>query len=540
MRRLTVSLAALFLPFPLLGQDQDQEQRVPVPALIDSWYKVIQDGEHRGYFHERISTIPKRFTKYEYLLEAEYDYTHKDDGGEESLIINEMATGELEEDFDVFTMDVQIVVNGAKLTQTIRTFPDLDRRSVEIVLPGADDTAERRELEMSSTEPFWPFVQPLFYKLRQGGDLAQPRTIRLKVKTEEETPAPVEVIVTAMADLPVLEKTFRVNPVTISGWDRRPLPPLTRFWVDKFGRVVEAATADDKLRVHLAKDDRDARGSGTRGVTAKGRRDPFSKTGALTPLKGPAATAKKEKEAPKPGKPLEIKDSEVDRYLKEAKAKIQTLQEEVARRDMAAAEKSYQDFLLAYEALYSKVQKNPVQRSELDDLKGQAERFYGGAEKLLARAETHLRAINDLYATDDVEAIDKEIKALQNLRGRREFFKDERILELDRIILQAEQKRAQAQARIELAKKVILLSGIVSETQTVMETVQIDVTIGGGRLSVKEPVKVVQQVTFAVINDQLYKEGDVVAGEGVRVDRISRHSVEISYKGEVRLVGMKK
>jgi hypothetical protein len=45
---------------------------------------------------------------------------------------------------------------------------------------------------------------------------------------------------------------------------------------------------------------------------------------------------------------------------------------------------------------------------------------------------------------------------------------------------------------------------------------------------------------MAVINDEPYREGDIVQREGVKVMKIHRHAVEVEYKGEVRQVVLRK
>jgi hypothetical protein len=47
-------------------------------------------------------------------------------------------------------------------------------------------------------------------------------------------------------------------------------------------------------------------------------------------------------------------------------------------------------------------------------------------------------------------------------------------------------------------------------------------------------------VTLAVINDEAYREGDIVQRESVKVQKIQRHAVEVEYKGEVRQVVLRK
>ncbi len=127
------------------------------------------------------------------------------------------------------------------------------------------------------------------------------------------------------------------------------------------------------------------------------------------------------------------------------------------------------------------------------------------------------------------------------MRDRLELYnEDERRAKLEEKIREGGKSREKCVARLELAKKRIDLTGVVVSNETVVETLKLDFSIGGARVTIDEPVRVNRSVAYALINGDLYREGDTVRIEGVRVDRIDLQSIEISYKDEVRYQGLRK
>ena len=112
--------------------------------------------------------------------------------------------------------------------------------------------------------------------------------------------------------------------------------------------------------------------------------------------------------------------------------------------------------------------------------------------------------------------------------------------ELEAAIRQAQKIRAQTQARIELGKKSLILTGTITATDVVQDVVKFDLFVAGSRLALSQPVSVRRLLTMAVINDEAYKEGDIVQREGVKILKIHRHAVEVEYKCEVRQVVLRK
>jgi hypothetical protein len=521
-----------------------QEDRAPIPAMIDTWYRIEQDRDSKGYYHELLTTTTMRNYRYDYTVKSEYEWSRKSTTGEEeSFVISEDLSAQLEEDFDIFWMDYTLTTGSGRTIIQVRTYPETEERVVKYTI-STDPNAppETKETKILISESAHIYLNPMFYKLRQMGSLAQSTRLREKVLIPgQKDPVSVSYATDTMMSKVILEKPVKVTPVRIEGWDRGELAPFTRFWIDKYGRIIEAQTSDESIMLRFAKDETAAKGSGQRGLTPRGRRDPFSKGSALTP---------REKDL-KPGTALPDRDKEkrfkdllpeqFDTVFAEAQSLIPQLQDEVSKSLLDDAKRTYLKILQHYRGLYPLSQADVVKRTNVEKLREDAERIYGGVKKQLDIALAKVDRITDLLNALNLDGIDREIRELEAMRTLPEFWRSEEgLATLEAAIRGAQKKRAQCQARIELEKKTLILTGTITATEVVQDVVKFDLFIGGARFSLSEPVKVSRVVTYSVINDEAYREGDIIAREGVKVLKIHRHAVEVEYKEEVRQVTLKK
>jgi hypothetical protein len=521
-----------------------QEDRAPIPAMIDTWYRIEQDRDSKGYYHELLTTTTMRNYRYDYTVKSEYEWSRKSTTGEEeSFVISEDLSAQLEEDFDIFWMDYTLTTGSGRTIIQVRTYPETEERVVKYTI-STDPNAppETKETKILISESAHIYLNPMFYKLRQMGSLAQSTRLREKVLIPgQKDPVSVSYATDTMMSKVILEKPVKVTPVRIEGWDRGELAPFTRFWIDKYGRIIEAQTSDESIMLRFAKDETAAKGSGQRGLTPRGRRDPFSKGSALTP---------REKDL-KPGTALPDRDKEkrfkdllpeqFDTVFAEAQSLIPQLQDEVSKSLLDDAKRTYLKILQHYRGLYPLSQADVVKRTNVEKLREDAERIYGGVKKQLDIALAKVDRITDLLNALNLDGIDREIRELEAMRTLPEFWRSEEgLATLEAAIRGAQKKRAQCQARIELEKKTLILTGTITATEVVQDVVKFDLYIGGARFSLSEPVKVSRVVTYSVINDEAYREGDIIAREGVKVLKIHRHAVEVEYKEEVRQVTLKK
>jgi hypothetical protein len=542
MRRVAVLLAVSLSAGAVFAQEpaKPADDRVPIPANIETWYRVEQNKEHVGWFHEKLSTTTMRNYRYDYSVESEYSYTTTSPSGEEQFItINEMLTAELEEDFDAYTLDYTLNFSGSQLLISLRTYSDSDERIVKVELKA--DVPYAREFKFPTSETIHYYLSPMLYRLRQSGSLAQPSRPREKVFIAgQDEPMSVNYTVGGLVDKEILGKTVKVSDVRLVGWDRGAVAPLSRIWVDKYGRIVEAESADKSMGLYMAKDQVEAVGR-RKGIQMKGRRDPFAKT-----LTSPGDPDERKNQITKgDGKPTPDKlpkdQAELVKTIAETKALLAQLRDQVERQLNEEARATYLLILAHYRGMYKFAGADTLQKGEIEKVREDAETLYGGVAKLKAVIHGKVDRIQDLYLNDNIEGIERELAELKAFKDAPELFRNEDgTAHLNEAIRKAEKMREQTIARIELSKKVLVLTGTITATEVVQEVVKLDLYVAGARLAVAQPVSVRRMVTMAVINDEPYREGETVARENVKVVKIHRHAVEVEYKEEVRQVVLRK
>src|SRR5688572_1531683 len=82
MRRFAV-LLAVSLSAGFAFAQEPADDRTPIPAGIDTWYRVDHNRVHVGWFHEELVTSTMRNYRYAYRVQSEYAYTTQNLAGEE-------------------------------------------------------------------------------------------------------------------------------------------------------------------------------------------------------------------------------------------------------------------------------------------------------------------------------------------------------------------------------------------------------------------------------------------------------------------------
>ena len=533
-------------PPPTTTDPKDVKQdTVKITGIVETWYKLVQEKDATkldqiGYAHERISKAGP--TKYAYFFEADGEYVPPGESGIETEHVSIQVIGQLEEDFDPTQLKINYTYGAKTLSIELNSAPD--KRFLEI------KTAEGMsvQLELDPQDSYLLFDAITLFRMRQRGELGKPGDVKTNVPPLEGSDygnATATVGKGESRDFLGKKDTW-VTPVHLVV-DGIELPG--DYAVDRFGRTLERkglmiagmseANSLKGVRMQVAMNQLDAKGE-TTGLSTRGRRDPFYKLGVLIPVKkGPVAKGPGVKN--KEPEPPPVVPGEEVKEIERLAAVVKELRAAVANNSEAEARKKYDAFLRGYKNLRDLVLGNPQQLSQLDQLKFDAEKHYGGAEKLLADAESRRQAILAFLEALALDEIDKRIKEMEKMRDRLELYnEDERRAKLEEKIRDGGKSREKCLARIDLAKKKIDLTGVVVSTETVLERLKLDFSIGGARVTVDEPVRVNKAVAFAVINGELYREGDTIKIEGVRVDKIDLQSIEISYKEELRYVGLRK
>ncbi len=515
-----------------------QEDKAPITAAIDTWMRYMQEGEHRGFVHEKISPVVGQLYRYDYLYEGDLDMTRPGEGGAEAETVHWswQITARLTETFDPLKLEGSGSLHGAQWRWEIRTAEDL--RIVEVTLPGTVDqpVGELLRAQFQVDQQIGMSVELLFLKLRQRGDLAKAG----KISYPMLGPGATQVGVTLRVEEPVMKtymgKRAFVTKVSLENMpsDSGTLPVPVHVYVDKFGRIVEAVQSGEGSQYVICATATEAKG-GEHKLSARGRRDPFQKLGAMTPVgRGSRDTGAKGKEPP-----LVIAPERVGEKLAECGKMIDDLEKLVKAGDLGA-EKVYQKFLKIFKVLRPMVKGDPVKVNQLDGYKAKAEQVYGGAERLVKRAQMLLEGIEDFYNALNAKGVEENLKQLKELYAKPEFYEDDKKIEMEKIIKTAEHKLAQTMARLELRDKMLVLTGTVSQTNVSMEEVLLHLEIVGGPVEVREQIKVIHNLTFAVVNEKLYRENEEVENQGVVIEKIQPHGIRVSYKGEVREIGLKK
>lgn len=542
MRRGFILLALSLSAGIASAQDPPAADRVPLPAILDSWYKVEQNKEHVGWIHQQITTTTASRTKYDYFEESFFDYTVKLPQGEQTVSLRRKINIALEDDFDIHQGSWQVTFNDlAKITLSVSTDEEANKRSISLTIPGEtpDDPPIERKADLALSDPFDIDNAILMFKLRQRGDLAASTTLNRRGipvarDVDPSTAGGLKIFVDQMVPRVVLDKSVSVTPVRVQGPKIETFPDLSQLWVDKYGRIVEAASSNEDFSYKLVANSQIAKSTGAVGIPNRGWRDPFSRAEVLTVKKGPEAGGKPDTAGAK--KEVGKTPSE---GLKLAGEAIQELRQAMARNDQAGARTVYDKFLEVYKTWEPQLTE-PLEKAQLNEHKQEAEKLFGGVQKLLDEANTLVQRANDYYQADNIEKIEEILKQLRDMKDRNEFHRDERKGQIDKAISAVQAKRDQCQARIDLSAMVVELTGVITATETVSDVVKFEMLVGGARIEVVEPVKAVREITYAVVNGEPYREGEVVPRLGVKIEKIYRHAIVISYKKEIREVPMKK
>ena len=542
MRRFAVLLTVSLSAGAVLAQDPPAtDDRVPIPASIETWYRIDQNKDKTGWLHERLSTTTMRNYRYDYIVRSEYRYTAVSAANEEmDMSIGENLVAKLEEDFDIFEMDYSQFNSGTQMIVKLRTYAETEERVVTFEIKS--DPPVTREFKFPTSESIHLYLGPLIFRLRQNGSLAQPSRLRERaLHPGLEDPVSVSCTAKALTTKDVLGKQVKVSEVQIEGWDRGALAPISHIWVDKYGRIVLAESPDRSISMTMMKDQFEAQGA-QKGITQKDRKDPFSKAQALEPIDGKGRIRPGETGTEKgKTKDVVIAKDKVDATLDESRKLVLDLQDQMQRQLYEEARLTYLKILANYKGLYAIPDMDHVKRTEVDKLKEDSERLYGGVARLKVVIAAKVDRVKDLYENDNLEGIDREIAELEAMKTAPELFRSEDgQAELEQALRAVKKARERTVARIELGKKVLSLSGTMTATEVVQEVVKLDLFVSGARVPMSQPVSVRRTVSWAVINDEAYREGETMLREGVKILKIHRHAVEVEYKEEVRQVVLTK
>src|SRR5579862_250348 len=515
-----------------------QQDKIDIGATLDSWYKVFQKDQVVGYAHEYLRRAPPgNAYRYTYTADSEMELMvpdpkdpKKEIARTESLRIQKT---QLDDTYAPVALERTDIRDESNVVSTVVT-EDSNRR-IDMVVG-----TERKSFPVNPDEEvhFSRFL--MFISLRQNGKLAKPGTQRAMLfepRSDDQSPiCEVQLEVHEMVKRAYFEKK-EVSVTRVSYLKPPPAPTrdseLLEAYIDKFGRIVEESTRSGVRRV-IVKDEAEAVGQNER-VRPGGRRDPFRKDLATAPAKG------KEGEDRQLGPEVDPKN--IAKSLKEIEALMEELKKAKDEKRDDEGQKLY-DRLIAYFATIRQVglkePLNPVEQARVEALRQQVEEIWGGLERLMKQLRGVYVQVTDAFNRDDCGSMEKGIEDLKKaLANRKELDDTPQMTQILKWVGELEPLVNKCKTRIELSRKKLVLTGTLLHEDVQVMPVDVSVNVAGHLVGGIEDVKFTKPNRIAVINDKMYRVGDVVEGEGVRVEKIWAFGIQVSLREETRDVGIR-
>jgi hypothetical protein len=413
----------------------------------------------------------------------------------------------------------------------------------------SDDTGKRIEVVVGTDRKAYP-ISPdeelhysrflMFISLRQNGKLSKAGTQRallLEPRTDDQSPiAEVQIEVHEVLKREYMgKKDVSVTRVTYL----KPPPSPTRegelleTFVDKFGRIVEEITRGGLRRV-LVKDEAEALGQNER-VRQGGRRDPFRKDLAMGPQR-PGDVKGGGKEPP-------VDPTKIEEVLKRVESLIEELKKAKEEKREDEGNKIYTTLIEIFSLMRTTQAGNPnqaVAMARLKTLQDQTEEIWGGLERLMRTVRATYVAVTEAFNLDNCDAMAKGIEELKKtVQTKKELEDTPQLAQVLKWIGELEPLVNKCRTRIELGRKKIVLTGTMLHEDVQMLPVEAAVSAFGFQVGGVQDVRFTKLNRIAVINEKMYRVGDVVEGEGVRVEKIWAFGVQVSLREEVRDVGIR-
>jgi hypothetical protein len=409
-------------------------------------------------------------------------------------------------------------------------------RKIEVEYAGD----EKKPFNVNPDEEIFYSRFLMFIALRQSGALSRPGTRKAKLMHPREDGSEPFAEVTIEIKEAIKREVMGKKDVTVTPITYLRPPPaaatedelLTAF-IDKYGRIVEEESR--RSRQILVKTEKDALGD--RPLILSARRDPFKKEYAFSGKPG----------AGKPGGPKAEKiptgPEAVAANLKTARTSLDELQKAKLEKREADGEKIYQKLLDIIDALLQTDARTPLQpgdKAEVLKLQLDVEAIWGGVERLMKKARTIFVKSTQMFDRDDcagMEAGVRDLRALLTDKAVRNA--PTQLADLHKWIGQLEPLVVRCKTRLDLAKKKLVLTG--TTLSDVWEQVPVDVRLSvfGHQVGSVLDVRFVKPVRIAIVNGKPFRVGDTVDGEGVRVEKIWPHGVQVSLRDETRDVGIR-
>ncbi len=527
-------------PATPVGAPQQQQDRIDIGNSLDSWYKIYQKDGVVGFAHEILTRAragnPYRYT---YNADSEVELMGPDPKDpKKSVIRTELVhidSTQLDDTYAPLNMERKDNRDGAEVTSKV--VGDESGKRIEVVV-GSD----RKTYPVSPDEELHYSRFLMFISLRQNGKLSKAGTQRallLEPRSDDQSPiAEVQLEVHEVVKKEYLgKKDVSVTRVTYL----KPPPSATRdgelleAFIDKFGRIVEESTRGGVRRV-LVKDESEALGQNERPRQG-GRRDPFRKDLATQPIKVDPGT----------GRPTvpDFKADDIAGTLKQIEGLIEELKKAKEEKREDEGNKIYANLIEIFSVMRAAQQggvkqPKPEEVARFKDLQDQTEKIWGGLERLMRTMRLAYVGVTEAFNRDDCDAMAKGIEVLKKAVQTHKELED--TPELKKVldwIGELEPLVNKCRTRIELGRKKIVLTGTLLHEDVQMLPVDSAVIAFGIPMGGVQDVRFTKINRIAIINEKMYRVGDVVEGEGVRVEKIWAFGVQVSLREEIRDVGIR-
>jgi hypothetical protein len=512
------------------------QEKVEIPGAIDSWYKILQGDMHIGYVHEILTRSGPPPVRYDYNILAEIE-TEVPDPQEPTRKIPSTESAKLRSRLDdtyaPIDMELRVQRDNAEMVSTI--VQTESGRRMDVKLP---DLKPRTFMIRSDMDPYYT-THLMFLSMRQNDVLSRTgvHTAKILFPRGDESPlVEVSFEVKEWSQREYLEKKFSVTRIE---WIK-PLPAPTRdleiveTYVDKYGRVVEETTRGPAgLRFVLAKGEEEAVGQSTH-IRVNGRHDPFRKDLALQPK------PKGDRSGPTGPTPDDIAIKKPDDGLALGEKLMEDLKKAAERKDKVEARALYDRIIQIYIKLKEATKDGDSQiKVRVENLKKRVEELFPGAEMLVDKARKVYAAALDRFEHEDVSGMEKLLGELRDFEKSPELVGSAQTTQLRQWVAQLEPLLDRCRTRLELARKKLTLTGVVLHLEEKPQTVETRLNVFGHAVGTTQEVRFIRATHFAIINEKMYKVGDTVEGEGVRVEKVWKYGVQVSLQEETREVGIR-
>ncbi len=90
-----------------------------------------------------------------------------------------------------------------------------------------------------------------------------------------------------------------------------------------------------------------------------------------------------------------------------------------------------------------------------------------------------------------------------------------------------------------MSRKKLVLTGTLLHEDVQVLPIDVSVSVVGHQVGGIQDVRFTKPNRIAVINEKMYRVGDVIEGEGVRVEKIWAFGIQVSLREETRDVGIR-